>query len=125
MMEQTFTKYETARILGARALQIAMDAPVLIKISEEELKKIKYDALRIAEMEFKEDALPISIHRPLPKKRAEKLKAIKEEKVDDEKIIAKEAEEQKEIVESAEEMGLIQEDDIEAEPEADHAAEEQ
>ncbi|MCK4552903.1 DNA-directed RNA polymerase subunit omega, partial [Candidatus Pacearchaeota archaeon] len=28
-----FTKYETARILGARALQIAMNAPLLIKIS--------------------------------------------------------------------------------------------
>ncbi len=32
-MEQKFTKYERARILGARALQIAMNAPLLIKIS--------------------------------------------------------------------------------------------
>ena len=37
-----FTKYEIARILGARALQIAMDAPVLLKISEADLKAIKY-----------------------------------------------------------------------------------
>jgi len=28
-----FTKYEIARILGARALQVSMDAPLLIKIS--------------------------------------------------------------------------------------------
>ena len=34
-MEQHFTKYETARIIGARALQIAMDAPLLAKIKEE------------------------------------------------------------------------------------------
>ena len=39
-MEQEFTKYEIARIIGARGLQIAMDAPLLLKISEEELKNI-------------------------------------------------------------------------------------
>ena len=31
-----FSKYETARILGARALQIAMNAPLLIKINKED-----------------------------------------------------------------------------------------
>ena len=36
-LEQNFTKYEIARILGARALQIAMDAPLLLKISFGEL----------------------------------------------------------------------------------------
>ena len=38
-MEQKFTKYETARILGARALQIAMNAPLLIKITPEDLEE--------------------------------------------------------------------------------------
>ncbi len=33
-----FTKYEIARIIGARALQIAMDAPILVKISKERLE---------------------------------------------------------------------------------------
>ena len=47
-----FTKYETARIIGARALQIAMDAPLLLKVSEEKLKEINYDALKIAQLEF-------------------------------------------------------------------------
>ena len=37
---ENFTKYEIARIIGARALQIAMDAPIILKISEEELKKL-------------------------------------------------------------------------------------
>ena len=49
---ETFTKYEKARILGARALQIAMNAPLLIKISKEDLEKIKYDAIKIAEIEL-------------------------------------------------------------------------
>ena len=46
------TKYEKARILGARALQISMNAPLLIKIEAEDLEKINYDALKIAEVEL-------------------------------------------------------------------------
>ena len=34
---QEFTRFETARIIGARALQISMDAPLLIKLTEAEL----------------------------------------------------------------------------------------
>ena len=55
--KEKFTKYEIARIIGARALQIAMDAPILVKFSEEDLKKMSYDALKIAEIELKEEAL--------------------------------------------------------------------
>ena len=51
--KQEFTKYEEARIIGARALQLAMNAPLLVKISEEDLDKIHYDALKIAEIELK------------------------------------------------------------------------
>ena len=36
-MNQNFTKYERARILGARALQIAMNAPLLIKIAKRKI----------------------------------------------------------------------------------------
>jgi DNA-directed RNA polymerase subunit K len=108
-----FTRYEVARILGARALQIAMDAPLLLKMSEDELKDIKYDALQIAEKEFYADVLPISVKRPLPRKKEEKLKEIKEEKVDDKKIIEKEKEIESEITEKAQEMGFGSEDDKE------------
>jgi DNA-directed RNA polymerase subunit K/omega len=111
-MEQ-FTKYEVARIIGARALQIAMDAPILLKISEKELKEIHYDAIKIAEKEFYEEVLPITVKRPTPKRRKEKLGAIKDEKVSDEEIIAKEQEVEKEIVEGAEELGFVQGDEIE------------
>ena len=37
MEEQSFSKYEKARIIGARALQISMNAPLLIKIEEDEI----------------------------------------------------------------------------------------
>ena len=109
--KEEFTRYEIARILGARALQIAMDAPLLLKISEEDLKEIKYDALKIAEKEFDSDVLPISVKRPLPKKREDKLREIKEEKIDDKKIIEKEKEIEEEITEKAVEMGFAAQDE--------------
>lgn len=77
MTEKTpiqFTKYEEARILGARGLQIAMNAPLLIKITPEDLEKIRYDALKIAEVELRSGVLPISIRKPFPLKKEEKLK---------------------------------------------------
>ena len=80
-MEKSFTKYERARILGARALQIAMNAPVLVKMSDEDLQKIKFDSLKIAEVELDSDILPISVHRPFPEKKEEMLKRAAEKKM--------------------------------------------
>lgn len=107
MEQQQFTKYEIARIIGARALQIAMDAPLLIKLSDSELKEIKYDALRIAEKELAAGVLPISVHRPSPLKRKEKLTQVKEDHITDEELIAKEQEVEQEIAEDAEQMGFV------------------
>jgi len=112
-IQHQFTKYEVARIIGARALQIAMDAPLLLRISEPDLKEMKYDAIKIAEREFESGVLPIAIIRPSPKKRKDKLSAVKEEKVSDEELIEKEKEVEKEIVEDAEQLGLIEGDEIE------------
>ena len=112
--QKEYTRYEVARILGARALQIAMDAPLLLKISKEELEEMKYDALRIAEKEFYSDVLPISVKRPFPKKKEDKLRAVKEDVVEDKKIIEKAKEIEKEIKESAEELGFANEDDKES-----------
>ena len=72
-LEKKFTKYEIARILGARALQIAMDAPLLAKISKEELESLRYDPIKIAEIELKMNVLPITVKRPLPGKTEKKL----------------------------------------------------
>jgi len=112
-MEQSFTKYETARIIGARALQIAMDAPLLFKFSEEDLKSIQYDSLRIAEKEFAEGVLPIAIHRPMPKLRKQRLATVKEEPSSDEEIVAKAQAVEKELVEGAAELGLVEGDELE------------
>mgnify|MGYP001603195268 CR=1 FL=1 len=63
-----FTKYERARIVGARALQLSMGAPMLIKLNKEELEKIRYSPIEIAKREFEIGILPITIRRPLPPK---------------------------------------------------------
>jgi DNA-directed RNA polymerase subunit K len=114
-MEKQFTKYEIARIIGARALQIAMDAPLLVKLSKEQLKEMKFDALRIAEYELNEGVLPITIHRPSPRKSKDRLGAIKEEQLSDEELIAKAQEVEKEIVEDAKEIGFVNEADADEE----------
>ncbi len=111
--KEGYTRYEIARIVGARALQISMDAPLLIDITEKELDEINYDPIRIAEKEFESGVLPITVHRPTPQRRDGKLKEVREEKIDDEKIIAKEKEVESEISEKAEELGFAQEDDVE------------
>ena len=52
---QNFTKFEVARILGARALQIAMDAPLLLKISDSDLKtEVTFDKVKAAVFSFAE-----------------------------------------------------------------------
>jgi len=53
-----YTRFERARIIGARALQISMGAPVLIEIPEGVT-----DPVRIAELEFEEGAIPITVRR--------------------------------------------------------------
>lgn len=60
------TKYEKARIVGARALQISMGAPLILNLKKEDLEKINFDPITIAEMELKEEVLPITIKRPMP-----------------------------------------------------------
>ncbi|HEX9677740.1 DNA-directed RNA polymerase subunit K [Nitrososphaera sp.] len=55
------TRFERARITGARALQLSLGAPPLIKPSEEAKTSIL-----VAMEEVKQKALPISIRRVLP-----------------------------------------------------------
>ena len=51
-----YTKYEKARIIGARALQLAMGAPVLIETDE-------LDPIEIAIEEFEKGIVPITVKR--------------------------------------------------------------
>ncbi len=62
------TKYERARLIGARALQLAMGAPMLVDMKEEDLEKISYNPIEIAKAEFEKGVLPITVKRPLPKR---------------------------------------------------------
>ena len=55
------TRFERARIVGARALQVSMGAPVLL-----DLPTSVKSPIDIAEAELRESVLPISIRRALP-----------------------------------------------------------
>jgi DNA-directed RNA polymerase subunit K len=78
------TKYEKARIIGARALQIAMGAPMLLKMKKKELEAINYSPVELAKLEMERDILPITIRRPLPVKAAKSNKQDVESEEEDE-----------------------------------------
>ena len=63
------TRYEKASIIGSRSLQIAMGAPLQIKLSPEELTKIKYSPIKLAIKEYDAGVIPITIKRPKAKVR--------------------------------------------------------
>ncbi|KAI9352067.1 DNA-directed RNA polymerase II subunit F [Obelidium mucronatum] len=54
------TKYEKARVLGTRALQISMNAPVMVPLNGES------DPLVIAMKELRANRIPLMIRRYLP-----------------------------------------------------------
>lgn len=51
-----YTKFEKARIIGARALQLAYGAPPLVKVPEG-----MTSPLALAEFEYQEDVIPIVV----------------------------------------------------------------
>ena len=59
MVKEMFTRFERARIVGARALQIAMGAPVLIEDDG------RLDPLSIAIEELKAGVIPITAKRKI------------------------------------------------------------
>ncbi len=106
MTKEEFSKYERARILGARALQISMDAPIILKMKSEDLENINFDPLRIAEQELDSGILPISVNRPMPEKKKKNIEKIK---ISEEKSDEKKAELEKQEVEEIAEEGEIME----------------
>ena len=54
------TKYERARVIGTRALQISLNAPVMVDLNGET------DPLEIAARELRENRVPFTIRRFLP-----------------------------------------------------------
>lgn len=59
-----YTRFEKARIIGARALQLSMGAPSLLA----EIPKTMIDPVEIAMLEYEEDAIPITVKRKEIKK---------------------------------------------------------
>jgi len=57
------TRFERARIIGARALQVSLGAPILV-----ELPPSIIDPIDIALVELKGDVLPMTLRRSLPDK---------------------------------------------------------
>jgi DNA-directed RNA polymerase I, II, and III subunit RPABC2 len=55
------TRFERARIVGARALQLSLGAPILV-----ELSRGMSDPIDIAIEELKEGVLPMTVRRTLP-----------------------------------------------------------
>jgi DNA-directed RNA polymerase subunit K len=54
-----YTRFEKARIIGARALQISLGAPVIIDIPED------IDPIMIAMLEFDKGLIPITVNRDI------------------------------------------------------------
>lgn len=55
-LNKKYTRFERARIIGARALQIVMGAPVLISTKSS-------DPIDIAMLEFEKGTIPITVKR--------------------------------------------------------------
>ena len=53
-----YNRFERARIIGARALQISLGAPILVKVPKEMI-----DPITIAMLEFEKCAIPITVRR--------------------------------------------------------------
>ena len=118
-IEEKFTKYEIARILGARSLQLAMDAPILLKLSEQEKEALNYDTLRIAEQELYAGVLPITVRRPMPKRSEKAVKKLSEEEIkeklekeNEKKSKVSKIEDKKEKIEEIEEKDIKEEGEI-------------
>ncbi|NLX47323.1 MAG: DNA-directed RNA polymerase subunit K [Euryarchaeota archaeon] len=55
-----YTRFEKARIIGARALQISLGAPVLLEIPEGMI-----DPITISQLEFDKGTIPITVKRDI------------------------------------------------------------
>lgn len=55
-MSAKYSRFEKARIVGSRALQISMGAPVFVEYPENLI-----DPIDVALLEFNEDIIPISV----------------------------------------------------------------
>jgi DNA-directed RNA polymerase subunit K len=55
-----FTRFEIARLLGARSLQISLGAPLLVSVEGDK------SSIELAKEEFRNKIIPITIKRKMP-----------------------------------------------------------
>ena len=53
-----FTRFERARIIGARALQISLGAPILVEVPEAMI-----DPIDISIVEYEKNVIPMTVKR--------------------------------------------------------------
>lgn len=58
-----YTKYEKARLIGSRALQLSMGAPMRVKLSEKDLEALRYNPIEIAKKEYEAGTIPMKVVR--------------------------------------------------------------
>lgn len=57
-MQPTHNRFEKARIIGSRALQIGMGAPVILDVIS------LVDPVRVAEAEYNAGVIPVTVKKP-------------------------------------------------------------
>ncbi len=57
-MTLKYTRFERARIIGARALQISLGAPILVDVSDDII-----DPIEISIMEYNKGVIPMTVKR--------------------------------------------------------------
>ena len=103
-MTLSYTKFEVARLVGARALQIKMGAPILVKVP-----KTMEKPLEIARLELKQGVLPITIKVKEDRRVRKESKIIPDIPIDEEEV----EEEPKETKEAPEEESFEEEVTVE------------
>lgn len=63
---QEITRFEKARMIVARALQLSLGAPFMLKLTQKDLEKLRYNPIEIAKLEFKKGVIPLTVKRPFP-----------------------------------------------------------
>lgn len=61
-----YTRFEKARLIGARALQIAQGAPFMIDLSAKDLEAIRFNPIEIAKLEYEKGVIPMDVKRSAP-----------------------------------------------------------
>lgn len=69
-----YSKYEKARIIGSRALQISMGAPLLSNLKKKDLENLCFNPVEMAKREFEDGVIPITVKRRYPNGSKEFLK---------------------------------------------------